>query len=93
MSSTEPDPDEEIATELGPGESIDDFPKGCHFIRASDRGVSPLRTTPSTSTDFSVYGIGATEYRSVIALQRLDDWPDLRRELHHAIEVKKALTL
>jgi len=52
---------------------------------------------PSTAEHFSVYGIGSTEYRNVTALQRLPDWEEWKAavlpELHHAIEVKKGLTL
>ena len=42
-----------------------------------------------------VFGIGATELRSVAALRRRDDWalwePAVQKELEYAIDVKKAL--
>jgi len=46
----------------------------------------------------SVFGIlGATEYRSISALQKLPDWAEWRKavlpEIQHAIDVKQALTL
>ncbi len=59
-----------------------------------------VASAPPTSTfdtsGFTIHSIGATEYRSALALQKLLDWAEWRDavlpELQHAIEVKKGLT-
>jgi hypothetical protein len=51
---------------------------------------------PGALTDTHVFGIGATEFRSLAALRSRDDWalwePAVRKEVDHAFKVKRALT-
>jgi hypothetical protein len=93
LTPVDPDPDELIATSLSSG--VDDSGDGCTFLLGSEAGLPPVGNDPVGGK--AVFGIGATEYRSVRALRSLPDWLEweqaIRPELDHAVKVKKALTL
>ena len=94
LSPSEPDPAELIAIALPVGDMSSAC--GCNFVLAAACGVSSAEYDVVTGS-FNVLSIGATEYRSVAALRKLPDWKEwrdaVRPGLHHAIEVKKGLTL
>jgi hypothetical protein len=94
LAHADPDPEEEIVIARDPSDADADPCDGIFFGRAGENGSPAL----GCDHDFrmSVFGVGAQEYRSVAALQRLSDWAEWKAavepELDHAIKVKKART-
>ena len=87
LSPAAPFPADDIAR-LAPLDPDDAHSDGCLFVSASQISPSPL--------DPVVFTLGATEFRNLSSLRPRDDWhlwePTVRKEVEHAILVKRALT-
>ena len=86
-----PPPCDEFVAAFSPRDDPDEFDDGCLFLSGADAGSPPLGFRLPGAR---VFGIGATELRSIAALRR-SDWnlwePAVRKEVDHAFTVKKAL--
>ena len=86
-------PVDELVAAFSPADDPLSFPDECLFLPGRDMGAPPLNYDLPGAC---VFGIGATELRSISALRARDDWslwePAVRKELDHAFKTKGALT-
>jgi len=90
-------PLDELMAAFSPLDDPESFDDNCLFRTGFELGAPPLDfRLPGTVTDTHVFGIGATDFRSLAALRSRDDWalwePAVRKEVDHAFKVKRALT-
>ena len=90
-------PLDELMAAFSPLDNPDSLEDTCVFRTGFELGAPPMDfRLPGALPDAHVFGIGATEFRSLAALRSRDDWalwePAVRKEVDHAFKVKRALT-